>query len=60
MEIYVEKKTVYGNTLYYPACWNAKTFCRLTNQKTLSLGHIRDIKVLGFKVLIRPDEVVEL
>ena len=55
MEVYVEKRTVYGNTLYYPACWNAKTFCRLTNQKTLSLGHIRDIKVL-----IRPDEVVEL
>lgn len=60
MEVYVEKRVIYGNTLYYPACWNAKTFCRLTNQKTLSLGHIEDIKSLGFKVLIRPDEVVEL
>ena len=60
MEIYVEPKEVYGNTLYYPACSKATTFCLLANQKTLSKAHIKYIKGLGFKVLIKPADVVEL
>jgi hypothetical protein len=50
MKILVQQRNVYGNTLIYPICEKAKVFAELTGHKTLSLGNLKSIKNLGYKV----------
>lgn len=45
------RKQVYGNTWYYPACYRAELFARISGKATLSLGIIRIMEDLGFKTL---------
>ena len=52
MKIIVEVENVYGNVLVYPICKNAKIFCKLLNQKTLTGRNLEYIKSLGYKVEI--------
>ena len=44
MKIVVVVKNVYGNSLIYPVCDNAKSFSNLTGKKTLSSYAIRLIE----------------
>jgi hypothetical protein len=46
--IKIQPRNSYGNTLYYPMCDNGRAFARLTNTKTLTKEHLRDIRALGF------------
>jgi hypothetical protein len=50
MKIVVVVKNVYGNSLIYPVCDNAKSFSNLTGKKTLSSYAIRLIEELGYTV----------
>jgi len=50
MQINVEIKNVYGKELIYPSCEVAKTFCSLTNKKTLDKRDISLIKQLGYDI----------
>ncbi len=47
MTITLEKRTVYGNDLYYPKSYVVELET-LTKQKTLSLHHIKALKAMGF------------
>jgi hypothetical protein len=51
MEIFVNVKNVYGNTLYYPACEKSKIFAEIAGSKTLTLDTIEQIEKLGTLVL---------
>lgn len=54
MKIQVEIKTVYGNSLIYPVCNQAKLFAKLAgNQKTLTRENIDLIKELGYVIDVR-------
>ena len=48
--ITVKEKSVYGNTLIYPACEQSERFARLLNKKTFSGTDIHGIEGLGFTV----------
>ena len=56
--IQVYTKNVYGNTLIYPACDNAKNFIQLLDNITFQKWQLEIIKSLGFKVeqVINPEE----
>lgn len=54
-EVLVLKKSVYGNTLYYPGGVNAGKFARLLGKKTLSREDLLAIKDLGFRVVIESE-----
>ncbi len=45
-------KTNYGNALFYPNCFISKKFVKLTKTKTLSFSNIKDIKSMGFEIII--------
>ena len=49
----VDIKNVYGNTLVYPVCFNAKKFTDLTKNKTLSKKDINIIRTLGFNIIVQ-------
>ena len=57
-KIQVYTKNVYGNTLIYPACDNAKNFIKLSDNITFQKWQLEIIKSLGFKVeqVINPEE----
>lgn len=57
MQITIETKEVYGNTLYYPVCDKAKTFAEMVNAKTLTPSVLRNIKQLGFQITIKQKEL---
>ena len=58
LNIHVTVKTNYGNQTIYPNCESSKTFCKLTNQKTLTPLNIKYIRELGYKIVIDQPEVV--
>jgi len=53
MNIYVNEKSVYGNTMIYPACDKAMAFANIAGTKTLTFETITEIKNLGYDVLIK-------
>jgi len=53
MNIYVNERSVYGNTMVYPACDKAKVFANIAGTKTLTFETIAEIKNLGYDVLIQ-------
>ena len=48
--VQVQLKTVYGNTLVYPANESAETFAALAKTKTLSHADLCKIESLGFRI----------
>jgi hypothetical protein len=50
--IQVEKKTVYGNTLIYPANETAKDLCILAGKVTFTPGMIAICKRLGYVFVV--------
>ena len=58
--LYLIKKTVYGNDLYYPNCILSKSFTRLLNTKTLHNNHIETLKNdLNYNVLFQGIDYLE-
>lgn len=49
--IEVEVKSVYGNTLIYPANDAAKTLARIAGTKTLSVADLQNASQLGLEVV---------
>ena len=56
-DIYVKKKNVYGQELVYPDCETSTLLSRLMPTKTFSLDDIRILKLLGYKVKTKPEEL---
>jgi len=52
MNIYVNERSVYGNTMVYPACDKAKAFANIAGTKTLTFETIAEIKNLGYDILL--------
>jgi len=57
MNIQIEIKNHYGNTMYYPACDKSRLLARLAGTKTLTFEAIRTIKELGYAVQIKLPEL---
>jgi len=53
MEIEVDFRDVYGKTVAYPSCDNAKLFSALTSCKTLTPEALKYIILLGYTVRIK-------
>jgi hypothetical protein len=53
MNIQIEVKNHYGNTMYYPACDKSSLLARLAGTKTLTPEAIRTIKELGYNVQVK-------
>lgn len=51
-KIEVIYKSNYGNALFYPNCFISKKFVKLTKTKTLNFSNIKDIKSMGFEIII--------
>ena len=56
-DIYVKKKNVYGNELLYPDCETSTLLSRLMPTKTFSLDDIRILKLLGYKIKTKAEEL---
>lgn len=59
MEIKVKIRNRYGKDLIDPVCNQAKGFCKLLKQETLTFKNIEDIKEIGFSIGV-VQEVVKL
>lgn len=60
MYITVRVKNNYGNNLVYPVCDKAKLFASIACSKTLTSATIKDIKSLGYKVIVENNLPKEL
>lgn len=56
-KITIEKRNIYGNDLYYPACSKSEQFCILTGKKTLGLRELNVIKNIGFEIDLKTDKL---
>lgn len=57
-EVQVFHKSVYGNTLVYPANTQAKLFAKLAGTKTFNPAQLATIKQMGFAIVrVFEDEV---
>lgn len=54
MTIKVKLKNVYGNTMVYPLCDNAKRFAAIANTQTLTNNTVKLIKDLGYSIQVEP------
>jgi hypothetical protein len=57
LTIIVQIKSIYGKEQIYPICNNARGFCALLNQKTLTRENIGNIKNLGYKIEIAQESI---
>lgn len=55
LSIQVIIKNIYGKETIYPSCETAEGFCKLLGQKTLTRDDIRNIKNLGYQVLVKQE-----
>ena len=56
-DIYVKKKNVYGNELVYPDCDTSTLLSQLMPTKTFSSDDIRILKLLGYKLKTKAEEL---
>jgi hypothetical protein len=56
-DIYVKKKNVYGNELVYPDCNTSTLLSKLMPTKTFSSDDIRILKLLGYKLKTKAEEL---
>ena len=57
MEIVIKAKQVYGETKFYPECNNSRLFALIAGTKTLTIETLQHIKSLGYKVVVKVDEI---
>lgn len=57
MEIFVTVKSVYGNSLVYPACDKSKLLAELIGKKTFDRQSLFIIKSLGYIIVIKHPEM---
>jgi len=50
IEIYLNKKNVYGKDLYYPDCKKSKKLAQLKGTKTFSLYEAVKLQEIGFEI----------
>jgi|TARA_R100000458_G_C8208529_1_gene196782 hypothetical protein len=50
IEIYLNKKNVYGKDLYYPDCEKSKKLANLKGTKTFSLYEAIQLQDIGFEI----------
>ena len=60
MKIIIERKQVYGKTLFYPVCQTAEIFSSLTKTRTLDQFQLKKIKSLGYTIELKQQELEEL
>ena len=48
----IKTRSAYGNLFLDPMCYNAKTFARMLNKKTLTRDDLFNIAALGFQVIV--------
>ena len=56
MQITIEIKTVYGKQTIYPVCDHAKIFSALAGTTTLTSAAIKQIRALGYVVIVKQPE----
>jgi hypothetical protein len=57
-EITLLRKDQYGRVVYHPVCDKAKTFALIAGTKTLTLQALHNIKLLGYKLIVKHEEEV--
>jgi len=57
--ITVKVRNVYGRRLVYPVCERAKLLAAISGRETLTAEVIRDIKALGFGLVVMPEALTE-
>jgi hypothetical protein len=61
MEIQIDIRSQYGNTVAYPVCQAAKLFARISGTKTLPAQTLKDIQALGYDIVcINSQNTLEL
>jgi len=61
MEIQLDIRSQYGNTVAYPVCQAAKLFARISGTKTLPAQALKDIQALGYDIVcINSQNTLEL
>lgn len=58
MQITVEARSQYGNTVIHPVCDKAKLFASIAGTKTLTYNTLKQIKALGYIVTVKQNEVI--
>lgn len=58
MKITVKIRQVYGNTVAYPVCHQAKLLAQLAGTTTLTIQALKTIKALGFEVVQQSPELL--
>ena len=56
--ITVKIKQVYGNTVAYPVCDQARLLAQLAGTTTLTIQALKTIKALGFEVVQQSPELL--
>jgi len=59
-QITVNVRNVYGRQLVYPVCERAKAFARIKHKKTLTDEMIKEIKFLGYELVVMPEKLGEI
>lgn len=59
LEIYLDKKNVYGKNLYYPICERSKLLAELKGSKTFTLLEALKLQDIGFEIKFKPIELLE-
>jgi len=54
--LYIQEKTSYGRTLFYPACERAKEYAQELGRKTFSKSNLHFIESLGIKVSCKSND----
>ena len=50
LDIYLDKKNVYGKTLYYPNCKRSQDLAKFRGTKTFSLLDALTLQEIGFEI----------
>ena len=58
MEIMIKRREHYGTELFYPECEKALLLARLAHRKTFSRKELALIKELGFRIIVKQEELV--
>jgi len=51
VNLYLNKREVYGNTVYYPACTNSKLLAQIAGTKTLTQYALSRAVLMGYELL---------
>lgn len=57
MEIVIKRREQYGTERFYPECVKAALLARLAHRRTFTRAELSLIKELGYKIVIKQEEV---